>query len=162
MSKTKVFLDTNIFMEYIEEREHFSAVNDIFKAIADKKIEAIISTGGLYTMTYLITLGFKRNGIHKPEQTTRLRQALNQILKLAKVCDTSHTYIQDAINDSDFDDIEDSYQYYCAKENNCDFIITINIKDFKGKDSTKFPKVIMPEDFVSKSRNTSVTSVTPL
>ena len=148
MYKAKVFLDTNIFMEYIEERTHFPAVNEILKAVADKKIEAVISTGGMYTLTYLIMLGFKRNGIHKPEQTKRLRLALNQILKLATICDCSHDYILDAVNDADFEDIEDSYQYYCAKENVCDFIITINIKDFKGKGSDIHPKIITPEDFV--------------
>lgn len=81
-------------MEYIEERLHFPAVNEILKAVADRKVDAVISTGGLYTLTYLITLGLKRNGIHKPEQTTRLRQALNQILKLATICDNTHDYIQ--------------------------------------------------------------------
>lgn len=99
-------------------------------------------------MTLIFSWNTLRNGIHKPEQTKRLRLALNQILKIATICDCSHSYIFDAVNDADFEDIEDSYQYYCAKENACDFIITINIKDFKGKCSDIHPKVITPEDFV--------------
>jgi len=43
----KLFLDTNIFMEYLEEREQYTFVEQIFTDIANKKVKAIISAGCL-------------------------------------------------------------------------------------------------------------------
>ena len=72
----KIFIDTNVFMEFFERRDRYYAVGKILDAIEDGVLEAVISTGGIYTMTYLLTLGLKRNNIHKPQQTEKLRNAL--------------------------------------------------------------------------------------
>ena len=48
--------------------------------------------------------------------------------------------------DEDFKDLEDSFQYYCAVENECDCIVTINTKDFPAKDNGL--KVYDPKSFV--------------
>ncbi len=49
----KVFLDTNIFMEYTSCRKDFKWVSDIFKSIVDGRISAVASVGGMYTNAYL-------------------------------------------------------------------------------------------------------------
>lgn len=41
----KLFLDTNIFMEFIEQRKQFEEVSIIIDAILDKQHSACISTG---------------------------------------------------------------------------------------------------------------------
>ncbi len=42
----KVFLDTNVFAEYIFERDQFKSVQRIFQAIENKEIEAITYARG--------------------------------------------------------------------------------------------------------------------
>lgn len=145
----KVFLDTNIFIEFFEQRAQFHIVGKILDAIEDGKIDAFISTGSIYTMTYLLTQGLKRNNIHRPEQTEKLRETLYGVTSLCKVIDISHQSIIHAIDDRSFTDLEDSYQYQCAKQNGCSHLITINIRDYKNaKDS--MVEVISPADFINK------------
>ncbi len=44
----KVFLDTNIFLEFAAHRQQEALVFLIFKAICEKKISAMVSVGGMY------------------------------------------------------------------------------------------------------------------
>ena len=41
----KVFLDTNIFMEYVSCRKQYETIRDVFDAIEDGKITAVMSIG---------------------------------------------------------------------------------------------------------------------
>ena len=88
-------------------------------------------------------------GIHRPEQTTRLRQTLDIVLSLANVVGISHKRMVNGNNDPAFDDIEDSFQYQCALQNKCDALITINLKDFSRADSPVM-EILAPEEFVGK------------
>lgn len=144
----KVFLDTNIFMEFFEQRNKCEPVRVILHAIEDGTITGVISSGSLYTLTYLLTMGLKRNSVYRPEQTERLRDLLRHIVSLCTVVDTSHTQLVTAINDESFADIEDSYQYRCALQNGCTHLITINTKDFSRADHS-FIEIISPEDFIN-------------
>ena len=65
----KVFLDTNIFLEYLQRRRQYQAVSQLLSAIEDKRIKAVVSAGCVYTLAYLIRMELKRQGIHRPEQT---------------------------------------------------------------------------------------------
>lgn len=145
----KVFLDTNIFIEYTTCRKQFRWVRDVFDAIEDEIISAVASVGGMYTNAYLVTLYFKEHGIHRPEQPERVRQTLLAFLQLASTVDCSSDTIQEAINDERFTDIEDSFQYHCAEQHDCDVLLTINIKDYKNVLGGR-PEVLTPEEFVEK------------
>lgn len=149
MSGMKVFLDTNIFMEFFEQRTKCEVVRSILHAIEDKKMLGVISSGSLYTLTYLLTKGLKRNNVHRPEQTERLRNLLRLIVSLCTVVDTTHAKLVSAINDESFIDIEDSYQYQCAIQNGCTQLVTINIKDYKDADQASI-EILTPEEFVDK------------
>ena len=78
----------------------------------------------MYTNAYLVTLYFKEHGIHRPEQTERVRQTLLAFLQLAPTVDCSAETVQEAVNDERFTDIEDSFQYHCALQNDCDVLLT--------------------------------------
>ena len=93
----------------------------------------------------------KSRGIHRPEQTLQLRKMLNRILCIATVKNLSNKDYVRAINDENFTDIEDAFQYHCAQENGCDVLITINTRDFKRADESKM-KIMTPKEFV-KSYN---------
>lgn len=149
MTTMKVFLDTNIFIEYTTCRKQFRWVRDVFDAIEDEIISAVASVGGMYTNAYLVTLYFKEHGIHRPEQTERVRQTLLAFLQLAPTVDCSAETVQEAVNDERFTDIEDSFQYHCALQSDCDVLLTINIKDYKNVLGQR-PEVLTPEEFVEK------------
>lgn len=145
----KVFLDTNIFLEYFERRRQYQAVSQLLSAIEDGRLKAVVSAGCVYTLAYLVRSELKRQGIHRPEQTTRLRQTLDIVLSLANVVGICHKRMVNGNNDPAFDDIEDSFQYQCALQNKCDALITINLKDFSRADSPVM-EILSPEEFVGK------------
>lgn len=142
----KVFIDTNVFVEYIFEREQSASVQKLFLAIKDRNIEAITSTASIYTMTYISEQMLKRKGIHRPELTEQVRKIIDSLLLLVHIGSMEHADMIGAANDSSFSDIEDAFQYHCALRNQCNFLITINIKDF-SQASQELPKVITPNDF---------------
>ena len=145
----KVFLDTNIFLEYFEQRREYQAVSQLLSAVEDGKLKAVVSAGCVYTLAYLIRMELKRQGIYRPEQTLRLRALLNIVLSMATVAGVSHKNIVSGTNNLAFDDVEDSFQYQCALQNKCDALITINLKDYRNTDTAKM-EILSPTEFVEK------------
>jgi len=45
----KVFLDTNIFLEYFERRRQYEAVSQLLSAIEDGRLKAVVSAGCIPT-----------------------------------------------------------------------------------------------------------------
>ena len=41
----KVFLDTNIFLEYFERRRQYKAVSQLLSAVEDGSLKAVVSAG---------------------------------------------------------------------------------------------------------------------
>ena len=145
----KVFLDTNIFLEYFEQRREYQAVDKLLCAIEDGKMKAVVSAGCVYTLAYLVRVELKRQGIHRPEQTLRLRSTLNTVMSMVTVVGMSHKRLLQGINDLAFDDVEDSFQYQCALQNKCDALVTINLKDYRNADTAKM-EILSPTEFVDK------------
>lgn len=121
----------------------------LIDAIVEGKHSACISTGCIYTLSFLFERSLKAQGIHKPEQTARLRSYLTEVLHVAELVDLSHIAAEQAINDEHFSDIEDSFQYQCALENGCDVLVTINVEDFKDANQSHI-EIITPTTFVEK------------
>jgi len=143
----KVFLDTNLFLEYIDEREEKALVETIFQWIISKKYKAVVSSGCIYTLTYLVEKSIKRRGIHRPQLTDMIRGILQSVLELATVKNLSHKQYSEAIGDERFTDIEDAFQYHCAMQNGCDVLVTINKRDYEQANSSAMP-VLTPREFV--------------
>ena len=140
----RVFLDTNIVMEFLTQRIHYVAVRKIMRAAQLGLLEACISTISLSTIAYLLGLRLKQKNIHEPEKRNVIRRLLFELEKYIQIVDISHDQTAIALKDEDFKDIEDSFQYYCAWENDCDYIVTINLKDFPACDTII---ICSPEDF---------------
>ena len=145
----KVFLDTNVFLEYFEQRRECQAVGQLLSAVEDGKVKAVVSAGCIYTLTYLIRMELKRKDIHRPEQTLRLRTMLNTVTSMVTVGGLSHKRIIKGINDMAFDDVEDSFQYQCGLQAKCDALVTINLRDYNNADTSKMV-IMSPTEFVEK------------
>ena len=145
----RVFLDTNIFLEYFQQRRECQSVAKLFDAIEDGKVKGVVSVGCAYTLAYLIRMELKRQGIHRPEQTIKLRSTLNTILSMVTSVGITHKRLIQGVNDENFDDIEDSFQYQSALQSKCDALITINLRDFENVDASKI-EIMSPTEFVNK------------
>lgn len=145
----KVFLDTNIFLEYFEQRRECQSVAKLFDAIEDGKVKGVVSVGCVYTLAYLIRMELKRQGIYRPEQTIKLRSTLNTILSMVTSVGITHKRLVQGVNDANFDDIEDSFQYQSALQSKCDALVTINLRDFENVDASKI-EIMSPTEFVNK------------
>lgn len=118
-----IFLDTNIVIDFLGERENFYIASAKILTLADKKkIKIFISPTSIANSFYILSR-FERPKI-----------VLEKIRKFKLLCTISimdDEVIEKAIN-SDFKDFEDSMQYYSALATNCDILITRNEKDFKN------------------------------
>lgn len=139
----RIFIDTNVWLEYLCGRSKATDVRDLLDVIEDQGHDAFLSSSSFCTITYYIELAFKEIGVHKPEKTDKTREVLNQILSLASIADIDNNRAHIATNDVAFTDIEDSIQYQCALKAECYLFVTLNIKDFKNAD-TESIQVLTP------------------
>lgn len=148
----RVYLDTNIVMEYFGHRLFHDDVSMILKAAEQKGLEACISLNSLDTIIYLLGNQLKDKGVHGPEKRQKICSMICELLAYVDVVGISRDNIMKAMKDDSFKDLEDSIQYHCALENSSDSLVTINIKDFKkAKESLE---VLSPSDFVLKYMTT--------
>lgn len=119
----KIFLDTNIIIDFLGEREVFYEPAAKIMTLADrKKIKIFTSPSSISNSYYLLS---------KYENT---KTALEKIRKFKVLCTISimdDEVVEKAIN-SDFKDFEDAMQYFSALASHCDLIVTRNEKDFKN------------------------------
>ena len=62
----RLFLDTNVFIEYLCGRSKAVTVRDLLDAIEDNGHQAFLSTSSLCTIAYYVDITLKQRGIHKP------------------------------------------------------------------------------------------------
>lgn len=119
----KIFLDTNIIIDFLGEREGFYEASAKIMTLADKKkIQVYTSPSSISNVFYVLA---------KYENP---KIALEKIRKFKLLCSMSvmdEEVVEKAIH-SDFKDFEDAMQYFSALASNCDIIITRNEKDFKN------------------------------
>lgn len=144
----KVYLDTNVIMEYLGHRGCYNDVSDILRAAEQNGLQAFLSTNSLDTIVYLLGNQLKDKGIHEPEKRQQIRKTVKLLFEYIDVVSISKGWILAAMDDESFKDVEDSLQYYCAIENEADCIVTINMKHFKNKHKQNIP-VYSPSDFVN-------------
>lgn len=146
----KIFLDTNVVMDYLASRGDVESVNYIFKQIEDGVHSAYISIGSVYTITYLTEIFLKTKGMDKAERLQMLRTTLESLLDHLKIAGHTKTQLLKGVRDIDFQDIEDSYQYQAALAADCECLITSNIKDFQYLDSPLID-IVSPKDFCNSN-----------
>ena len=145
----KLFIDTNIFIEYFERRLQFDSVRLLFNALEDGIHTGYISVGSFYTIAYIVDQGFKKKGLNKLERVDLVRSVLLQILEFTTVVELDNEALRNSIDNLSFTDLEDAFQYQAALNGDCEMLITLNTKDFKGA-TPSFIKVVTPQQFVEE------------
>lgn len=142
----RIFLDTNVVMDYLASRGDVESVNTIFSQIENGVHSAFISIGSFYTITYLTEVFLKHKGLEKDERIQVLRETLESLLNYINVAGHTREQLLSGVQDMDFQDIEDSYQYQAALAVGCECLITTNIKDFRDVENPMID-IVMPKDF---------------
>ena len=62
----RLFVDTNIVVELLENRKESDNIDRIFEAIETRQWEKVLSVGSFYTLTFLIERIIRRQGIGNP------------------------------------------------------------------------------------------------
>ena len=133
----KIFLDTNILLDLVQDR---AEAEDVRRIIA-------ISWENSWTRLYVSYLSvaniayiLRKGGIEA------IKSCLSSICKLCEVLPANYSQLMTAIRSCDSPDFEDALQIMCAEEKGCDVIITSNISHFRPY--TDIP-VLYPAEFLS-------------
>lgn len=134
----RVFLDTNILLDALVERQdrHFNENASIIMQLGKNGVfELFMSVLSIPTIAYVLkNLG--GNG---------KKSIIKNICALVTPLPALPDHI-DAMLESRMDDIEDAMQVQSARTGNCDLIITRDRSDFKNSD---FP-FLSPEEFLER------------
>ena len=117
---TRLFIDTNIVIDLLENREPFchDAVR-LFTMAYNKKVQLIVSPMTFSTASFLL----RKHG------SEGVRNLLSNFRQLARVAPVNERIVDDSLA-SQFKDFEDAMQYYTALKANANVIITRNGQDF--------------------------------
>ncbi len=131
----KVLIDTNVAYTYITGRpDPFSAdIVTMMDLCSLEKFEGILAYHSLSTIWYLT---------RKADEQQR-RDALMTLCDLLTLSGAKNDLVRAALADKEFKDFEDAMQDCCAIESECDYIITVNTKDFSGH--SKIPAITPSE-----------------
>lgn len=118
----KVFIDTNVLLDLLLERQPWVLQASILFSMADRKeIELLCCSLSFATATYLM----QRLKYERKEIISKL-----SIAKSLCTVTTIDAHVIDRTLQSDFPDLEDAMQYYSALASNAEVILTRNMKDF--------------------------------
>lgn len=116
----KIFLDTNIILDYLLKRDKYNDASKIFDLMENDKIECFISANSLTDIYFIL----RKTNVNRKELILYICYAFN-IISLDE---------KDIINaiDTNMNDFEDAIQYILCKKCKINYLITNNKKDFKN------------------------------
>ena len=134
--KDILFLDTNVVVDLLGEREPFYDSVAKIATLADRgKIQLIVSALTYSTVFYLLS---------KFEDKEVVKEKMRMFKVIAEISDLTDKVVNKGLA-SKFRDFEDSLQYYCAVGADCNILITRNGKDFK---ESELP-VFTPDEYLN-------------
>ena len=112
----KVFLDTNIILDYLGERtSDIPVLEMLVEASLDNKITLVTAAHSLTNIFYIV------RKIFSDEERILI---IKSICGICKVHPVSGETIEKAIDSGYTSDLEDALQIQCALESDCSFFIT--------------------------------------
>jgi predicted nucleic acid-binding protein len=136
----KVFVDTNVLIDHLAERQPFNqSAKQLFQLAESGQIQMCVSTLSICNIAYII---------RKLKPDTNLIQALKNLSILATLTSIDAEIIATAL-ESGFKDFEDSVQHFSAVgEGGVTHFVSRNPKDFE---KSVLP-VLSPEAYLSRRK----------
>lgn len=136
----KVFLDTNVLLDFLLDREPFNnEIAEIIQESVRETIQLCVSSVTITTTNYIIE---RSEGVNAANRKTA------KLLKLVNVENVGKSTVQNS-SDSDFRDFEDGVQNFCAVEAKHEIIVTRNVKDFKKSELA----IMTPTELLAKMKS---------
>lgn len=137
MTNDRLFLDTNVVLDLLDERLPFYESIAKIAALGDLgRVTLIASSLSYATVNYVLA---------KLIGADSSKDKLRKFKVISEISGVDETIVEKGLN-STFSDFEDSLQYYCALQAKCSIIITRNGKDFK---TSKLPVMTAGEYLAS-------------
>lgn len=132
----KLFVDSDVIIDFFADREPFAnAASELFELNEQGKIEIQISVLSISNVYYILK---------KYLDAHQAIEVIKSLINLSQIITVSKEEIIQALG-NDFTDFEDSIQYSSALTiENCEAIITRNVKDYKNSEIAVF----LPEDYL--------------
>jgi len=126
--RLRILVDTNVAYTFLSEREDpfFTETFEIMRLCALGNIDGYLALHSLSSIWY----------ISRKLDDKERRKMLLRLCNILTVVGASHNEVVDAVKDANFKDFEDCLQNKCAKESVCDYIVTVNLKDFVNSEVT--------------------------
>jgi predicted nucleic acid-binding protein len=118
----RIFVDSDIILDLIQERENYLDAVQLFNLIEDNKIKGYVSPLIFSNLFYIL---------RKQESGKFALQVLNRLKALLHILTIDEKTIGLALS-SGFKDFEDAIQYYSALAENLEYLITRNKEDYKN------------------------------
>jgi len=131
-----IVIDINVFMDFLFKRDGHEKVVEIFKYCIRGELKGFVCAHEITTLYYFLTKLVK--------EKNKVKKSLSGIMKRFKVIEINEIILNKSLY-SDIDDYEDAVIEVSASENNVDYIITRNIKDFRKS----IIKAITPEELLA-------------
>lgn len=130
-----LLIDTNIILDMVLKREKYQLTVLIFKTIENIGARVYITATTVTDLFYIIQKKMHDAG----------RTYAGNIFKIVSVLSVTDEDIQAAF-EREWVDFEDSVQYTSAVNNQMDYIITSNVKDFENNEEN----VLSPEQWLNR------------
>ncbi|MBQ4483549.1 MAG: PIN domain-containing protein [Prevotella sp.] len=134
----RVFIDTNVFLDYIQQRqEGWREAEVIFYLAIHGDIELLVSDLTIANMRYVT---------RKDIPLEQFYAVMKSLRKYYTIVGVGSASVDEAYR-VESKDFEDALQYFSAEQAGADCIITRNIKDFDFSSSVE---ALEPQDFLFK------------
>jgi predicted nucleic acid-binding protein len=144
----KVFIDTNVILEYFMHREKYEVAEKLLKELRSRNAQMFMSVGAFYTIHFIILKYLhKEHGLLGEECLQNLRIILNKILQMFDVAEHDKNSLLRVVSDKGYKDIEDSCQYQVALKMGCEALVTFNISDY-NESPVEQVKIYTPQQFI--------------
>jgi predicted nucleic acid-binding protein len=138
VKKHKVYIDSDIILDLLLEREGFYEYAALIFENSEK--------GNIYVFTSSISIANISYIIRKEiKNSKKVKEYIKNLIEFIHILSVEESTIQEAL-ETDFLDFEDSIQYITAVQNQMDYILTRNKKDYK----TSSIKVYDSKEFYEK------------
>ena len=146
----KVFIDTNVILEYFMHREKYEEAEKLLKELRNRNAQMFMSVGAFYTIHFVILKYLhKEQGLVGEECLQNLRIILNKILQMFDIAEHNKNSLIRGISDTEYKDLEDSCQYQVAQKVNCEALVSFNISDYKESTNGQL-KIYTPQQFIDQ------------
>ena len=136
MKNITVLIDTNIFIDVLQDRIPFTDNSQaVIGLVTQKKIKGAVAAHSITNLWYIL---------RKTYSDEERRNYLLSLFEIFDVVSIDKNRLVAALENSNFKDFEDCLQDECAYAINADYIITRNAKDFESS----MVKALTPEAFL--------------